>query len=245
VHHAQVSRASSANFSTTAVRRSSQIEAQDVQVLKRSVSVLSAAATNSANSLSGSPPTTPSLLEIRSQIPCRNLKQTGSCHFGARCHYRHDLADAPVPASELVAMKGDDDEIDNKILGIRKEIPCRNFLVEGHCVFGPRCFYKHCDAEGNVVEETGLDSKSAVSMLCFPNPHGDGDVSAAGVIPYIPASRDGDIWAVLQVCTLAPAQYIQTLFVVVQRPLCQFGDLWLPISFLFVSTGLVASPHGR
>lgn len=117
--------------------------------------------------------------------------KNGVCRFGTRCHYRHDI-------EQRVAQPAvDDGEVDIQILNMRKEISCRNFGAGG-CPYGQRCFYRHVDASGRVVEETGVDALSTVSLLRFVDPHGDGDVSAAGVIPY--ARGEGDaVWALLQV----------------------------------------------
>ena len=170
----------------------------NIQVLRRSVSIVGALPSTSppsgrSDSISGSP----SILEIRSQIPCRNLKTNGVCHFGSRCHYKHDSvvsSSTPVRSNSVTlaalsntnstpALPLDNAEVDKQILGMRSQIPCRNF-AQGCCTFGNRCFYKHCDSTGKVVEETGIDSLSAMSLLRFPNPYGDGDICAAGVIPY-------------------------------------------------------------
>lgn len=212
-------------------RSSASLKDAQVQVMRRSVSIVGGMP---APQMSTSPPRcdgSPSILEIRSQIPCRNLKQNGVCQFGTRCHYKHDgvlpgaspsgavsmaavssasrtgsLSGASMPSAG--STEQDDNAIDKQILDIRKEIPCRNFLA-GCCTFGTRCFYKHCDSTGKVVEETGVDCLNAMSLLRFSDPYGDGDICAAGVIPYarpdnkekaaIRAEEEEEVWALFQV----------------------------------------------
>ncbi len=131
-------------------------------------------------------------INIRSRIPCRNYKLLGKCQFGSHCHYRHDGE---------VRQEFSDEVVIQKILDIRKDIVCQKFQQDGYCEFGIQCYFKHCDADSKVIEETGVNSFSHMSLMRFQNPYGDGDICAAGVIPYMAAEEygDGALWALFQV----------------------------------------------
>eukprot|EP00122_Pirum_gemmata_P013348 Pgem_evm1s12430 len=78
-----------------------------------------------------------------------------------------------------------------------QNIPCRNFSYgKGVCPYDENCHFGHFLEDGTRVKTT--PAEETVYML-FPNPHGDGDICAAGVIPYIRKPNKNKVWVLLQI----------------------------------------------
>eukprot|EP00121_Abeoforma_whisleri_P015551 Awhi_evm1s14319 len=81
-----------------------------------------------------------------------------------------------------------------------KQIPCRNFdFGKGSCPFGSRCHFGHFLEDGTDVEPPSTIPVSPSTYMLFQNPYGEGDICAAGVIPYIRKKNKSKVWALLQV----------------------------------------------
>ena len=175
----------------------------------------------------GSQAPVPSLAEMRSQIPCKLYDYgNGFCEYGASCYYKHCTREG-----QLLEKVVDSPHCYGFWRGLFLVVSCKSWppLQMGsaclsvhltHALY-PLCFSSSCAVPllriaialsfasphpmPSTLSFAQTGSMTSLNRLRFQNPYGEGDICAAGIIPFtytaVPEQyrAEGAVWALLQV----------------------------------------------
>jgi hypothetical protein len=109
---------------------------------------------------------------------CHNMAKKGTCSFGDRCKFSHDIAsvqDAHGPELQAPNVTGavqDMSMIDHQGMAMKKGI-CHNMAKKGSCSFGDRCKFSHDIAPIQAISHPNPTTQDIEMTDLPPNPRVD------------------------------------------------------------------------